>query len=328
MSNTAFSTPANTQPTQPGSATRIVVRSTSALEGVPITIYGTVSGSPDSDGDAGGDGLHEMVTAKSFTAITQAIMSSAAIGTITGYSEGIPAAGDVRVDVNPSDGNTLSIGLADALVVYRFKNTLAAAYDVKIGATKEITAANLHAAINSSGTPGTEYYAGTDFNPYLSSSLSVDVLTLTDRVPCNRQSGWSIVESASKFSKRLPIGGGDGSLLFTVKAGTDRCAIALTFSTEDHSTATLPALMLGVSNYVAIGGGFAQLRMWANHAITYKIQCSTDLINWTDTSEGTLSLSASTLTRVFFADLHDYIRLVIVSNANTTDTIADFRVIY
>lgn len=60
-----------------------------------------------------------------------------------------------------SDDETLTIGTT----VYRFKNTMAAAYDVKIGASVAVTLDNFKAAINATGTPGTEYFAGTLAHP-------------------------------------------------------------------------------------------------------------------------------------------------------------------
>ena len=105
-------------------------------------------------------------------------------------------------------------------------------------------------------------------------------------------------------------------------------APSLTFSTEDHATPTLPALMLAVSNSVATGGEKPMLRLWADQTIDYKIQSSTDLINWTDTTEGTDTLAASTLTFVDLAQRAEYIRFCVTANANTTDSICDFRVVY
>jgi hypothetical protein len=120
----------------------------------------------------------------------------------------------------------------------------------------------------------------------------------------------------------------DGTLLFTFAVGVTAAADVLTFSTEDHLTETLPALMLGTSNPINVQGRQAMLRLWADNGISYKIQSSTDQTNWTDTSEGTVALSASTLTNVLLAELHEFIRLVITTNANTGDTILDARCIY
>lgn len=61
----------------------------------------------------------------------------------------------------PSDGNTATCGG----VAYRFKNTLAQANDVKIGASAADTLQNLKDAINLSGTAGTDYGTGTVRNP-------------------------------------------------------------------------------------------------------------------------------------------------------------------
>lgn len=58
---------------------------------------------------------------------------------------------------NVSDNDTVKIGA----ITYRFKNTMAQAYDVKIGANAAATLANLVLAINGTGTAGTNYFAGT-----------------------------------------------------------------------------------------------------------------------------------------------------------------------
>ena len=72
------------------------------------------------------------------------------------------ATGTITSDAtNVSDGDTVTIGE----ITYRFKNTLAQAYDVKIGADAATTLDNLKAAINASGTDGSEYYAGTYAHP-------------------------------------------------------------------------------------------------------------------------------------------------------------------
>lgn len=64
-----------------------------------------------------------------------------------------------------TDGDTVTIGST----VYRFKDTMAQAYDVqRHGTTADTTLANLRAAINASGTAGTEYFAGTLIHPTVS----------------------------------------------------------------------------------------------------------------------------------------------------------------
>ncbi len=328
MSNVIFTTVAsNPLAAQPASATPVVLRSTSSADTMSATVYGTVSAVPDSSAKTL-TGKIEVQTTDSFTAITQAILASAPAGTVTAFASGTASIGDIRVDVIPTDGDTLTLGLTGSTQAYRWKNTLASAYDVKIGATEADCAANLKAALNADGTPGTEYYTGTPANPYLSAAVSTAVVTVTDRIACDRQLEWSFTESAANFSKRIPTGGIDGRALFSMAAGITSAADPLTFSSEDHATETLPALMTGTSPAIAIGGRQCMLRLWSDQTIDYKIQCSTDQTNWTDTSEGTETLAANTLTNVTLAELHEYIRFVIVTNANTTDSAFDGRVIF
>lgn len=81
---------------------------------------------------------------------------------IDGLYNGVAASQTLTSDTtNVSDGETVTVDT----VVYRFKNTLAAAYDVKIAATAALSLANLKAAMNGSGLVGTDYFAGTDPHP-------------------------------------------------------------------------------------------------------------------------------------------------------------------
>jgi hypothetical protein len=324
MSQTAFSTVAtNRLAAQPAASALIYVRSTSVADGATLTVYGDVSATPDTD-DIDLNGKVEVSSVEIFDSISQALLDSAQAGVVTAYGPGTAASGDIRVDVNPSDGHTLTLGGK----VYRFKSTMAAINDVQIGASATDTALSLKKAINLDGVAGTDYYTGTVANSIYSGTVATTVITLTDRIPCLRQVAQTITESAANFAIRLPIGGVDGTLLFTFAVGVTAAADVLTFSTEDHLTETLPALMLGTSNPINVQGRQAMLRLWADNGISYKIQSSTDQTNWTDTSEGTVALSASTLTNVLLAELHEFIRLVITTNANTGDTILDARCIY
>jgi hypothetical protein len=71
---------------------------------------------------------------------------------------------------NVTDGKIVTIGA----IVYRFKTTMAQAYDVKIGTDAATTLDNLKAAINGTGTAGTEYYAGTVAHPYFIATTNTD----------------------------------------------------------------------------------------------------------------------------------------------------------
>lgn len=88
----------------------------------------------------------------------------------------VAAKGTATFSAQPSDANTITINSG----AYRFKNTMAQANDVKIGETLADTLANLVAAINGTGTEGTEYYAGTsNLSASLSAALSGSVITFT-----------------------------------------------------------------------------------------------------------------------------------------------------
>ena len=100
--------------------------------------------------------------------------STAAYSTITSAGACVPAQHGQTVltsnATNVTDGKIVTIGA----VVYRFKTTMAAAYDVKIGASAAATLDNLKMAINGTGTAGTNYYAGTVAHPYFYASDNAD----------------------------------------------------------------------------------------------------------------------------------------------------------
>ena len=61
-----------------------------------------------------------------------------------------------------ADGNTVTIGPT----IYQFKSIMGQAFDVQIDvANPDVTLANLVKAINGTGTPGVEYFAGTTAHP-------------------------------------------------------------------------------------------------------------------------------------------------------------------
>jgi hypothetical protein len=104
--------------------------------------------------------------------IAQATFESKSGG--CGYTA-IAGAGTVTFSTaNPTDGQTVTVGGQ----VYIFKSTMAAAYDVQIGAAYTNTAVNLNAAIGVSGTAGVEYYAGTLKNLTVTSTETGAVVTL------------------------------------------------------------------------------------------------------------------------------------------------------
>lgn len=328
MSNTAFRT-SSTNPitNQPPSASLVVLRSDSVSESTTITLYGTVSASPDTDTVAVAGQL-ENVSTDSFTALTQASAGATPSGNILAYSIGTAAIGDISCLTNPSDGAILTIGLAGNTQAYRFKSTTTTAYDVKIGASATDTMLSLKRALNADGTAGVDYHAGTLINPLLSGTVSTTVITVTDRLGCDRQLSWTFTEAATDFALRIPTGGVDGTLLFSLSPTVDTSANNLTFSTEDHLTDTLPALMIATSVTVAVGGHIAAYRIYNELAMKVTFQTSTDQINWLNTAEGELTLAADTTTFANFTLPTDFLRFKVTENLEVVDGVLDARVIY
>lgn len=109
---------------------------------------------------------------KSFSSSNTGVATvNSSTGVVTGVAAGLKATGTVTSDAtNVSDNDTVTVGS----VVYRFKNTMAQAFDVKIGADAATTLDNLKAAVNASGTPGTEYYTGTTAHPDVTATTNTD----------------------------------------------------------------------------------------------------------------------------------------------------------
>lgn len=91
-------------------------------------------------------------------------------------TNGVAATGSLAFTANPSDADTVTI----ANVTYRFKSTMAAANDVKIGANLAATLTSLVKTVNGTGTAGTDNYTGTkDLAAILTASVSSSTVTLT-----------------------------------------------------------------------------------------------------------------------------------------------------
>lgn len=110
---------------------------------------------------------------------------------------------------NVAEDETITIGAT----VYRFRNTLAQAYDVQIGASAAATLDNLKAAINASGTPGTEYFAGTLAHPDVVATTNTDTTQLVvARTPGTAANAAATTTTASHLSwADTTLGGGTGA---------------------------------------------------------------------------------------------------------------------
>lgn len=83
---------------------------------------------------------------------------------------GVAATGVLTASGTFSNNETVKIGD----ITYRFRTTIAQAYDVLIGASAAVSLDNLKKAINASGTAGTEYFAGTHAHPQVTATTNTD----------------------------------------------------------------------------------------------------------------------------------------------------------
>lgn len=277
---TPFRTTTSGLTAQP-STEKLIIRSTSATDtSQTLTVSGTVSAAPDTEAFSL-LGKREVEGAKTFTALVAALLSGTAAGTVTVRGQGTKGEGRIIFTENPVDGDTVSLGLAGFAQTYTFKDTLTgAANEVKIGAAASDTAANLDKAINDSGTEGTHYGTGTAANAFLSSTVSGTILTVTDRLACDRQLDWSFTQSGTALSLSTPIGGVDGALLVTVTAGDTARTGAISLDDEALVLGAVPPLTTFVSDWLRTGGKNCTLYLAAGSvasplSVSYEIATDT-----------------------------------------------------
>jgi len=147
---------------------------------------------------------------------------------------------------NVTDGDTVTIGS----IVYRFKDTMLAAYDVQIGASAAITLDNLKAAINASGTPGTEYFAGTAIHPDVTATTNTDT---TQKVVSKVIGTANNTKATTETSTHLlwadtTLGGGTGTSITGVATASSTFVID---GTSYYFTNQLSETVNGVASAVA-----------------------------------------------------------------------------
>lgn len=121
-----------------------------------------------------------------------------------------------------ADGATVTIGTT----VYRFKDTMAQAYDVKRdGTTADTTMGNLIKAINATGTAGVEYFAGTLIHPTVSAgTLTAHAFTATAKTVGTGGNAIALDESSAQLSwagGAVFLSGGVNSIANEVFIGAD-----------------------------------------------------------------------------------------------------------
>lgn len=130
--------------------------------------------------------------------------------------DGVASAGTLTIAEPVTDGDEFTI---DA-TVYTLKTTPAAAYDIAIGANEAATKVNIVAAINASGTPGTEYFAGTLIHPTVgAAAFAGDACVLTAKTTGTAGDAIATTETGQGFTHASNIF--DDVTLGTTVAGVD-----------------------------------------------------------------------------------------------------------
>lgn len=130
--------------------------------------------------------------------------------TISGITPAVHAVNVLTIAGAISDDETVVIGA----ITYRFKNTTAQAYDVKIGASDAITLDNLKLAINGSGVgDGTDYHAGTIAHTLVIATTNTDTTqTIHSRTYGTGNNTLATTETMANGSwADTTLGGGTGA---------------------------------------------------------------------------------------------------------------------
>lgn len=145
-----------------------------------------------------------------------------------------------------ADGDTVTIGA----ITYRFKDTLAQAYDVKIGASDAITLDNLKLAINGTGVAGTNYFAGTVAHALVIATTNTDTTQkIVSRTIGTANNALATTETGTNLSwEDTTLGGGTGASI----AGVATAGATFDINGQTYYfTTMLTETVLGTASAVA-----------------------------------------------------------------------------
>lgn len=193
-----------------------------------------------------------------------------------------------------ADAETVTIGST----VYRFKNTMAQAYDVKIGVDAATSLANLKKAINASGTAGVEYFAGTLIHPTVTGH-TIGATTLL----CVARAGGTAANTIATTETSVHLSwtgttlnaGTAGVAGETVTIGSKTYTFVATL-TESYGNAT--AVVNEVLYGSSVTTAFANLRKAINHSATEGTDYSTGTTANADATSGASDATTVSLTAV------------------------------
>lgn len=290
------------------SGQKIYFRSDVAADDGNIYLYGKKSSDSNANADiavvATNEGKIEHLVSTELSNIYLLKYATALTGNASFYSNnGTAATGSIHIASQPSNNDTLEIGLTGFTKTFRFRSsTIPNNGDVHIGSSTTQTAANLASAIkdSSTGSPsGGEPSGGGDTggwnntdgaNPYLTASLNGTTVTLTDKINCNRQLSWITTVSNASSLSICPIRGGvDGTKIVTIVATNSSASTTITsgidLDDEDLSATNVDGYLSNTAfDSVATRGRFV-VDIYCQDpgaSVTPVIQLSNDNTNWRD----------------------------------------------
>jgi hypothetical protein len=155
--------------------------------------------------------------------------TASATGTLTGSGS-----------TNVSDGDAVTIGTQ----TYRFKTVMAQAFDIQIGGSgnSDTSLLNLIAAINLTGTAGTNYFAGTTINTQVTaaSSLTSHAFAVTAKVSGLAANAIATTKSSTPLSwgSATLTGGTDAAASMSVVAGVTESTVSYQWQYSNNGGTT------------------------------------------------------------------------------------------
>lgn len=245
-------------PSNPGVLTKVSILSTDTNADVATTLEAAM--------ETAITGWTCSVSSSLITAVKNVLGTA----TLT-FTDGAAAA---ATGITYDESGELGEGTADAA------NQIRTGYSASTGAaatTDEIALYIQYAMNASGGTAGTQYGTGTSAHAYLSALASTTVVTITDRIACLRQLGWSSTPPTG-ITAINPIGGAYGNLIGIV-SGSTNISTGMILNTPDASEPTLNANYQSWTDPIQVQGRQATLSINAGNfssAVIAKLQVSDD----------------------------------------------------
>lgn len=221
-----------------------------ALDNLKDAINYTTSGANEGTKYSTGTTIHATVTATTNGATTQVVeaqTAGSAGGDIATTTTSAGASwGDTTLE-GGTDAETITIGA----ITYRWKDTTAQAYDIKIGSNLAESLDRLKSAINGTGTgDGTDYHAGTVAHALVIANANTDTTQLINsRTYGTGNNTLATTDTTADGGwEDTTLGGGTGSSI----AGVATAGATFTINGQDYYwTTKLSETVLGSASAVA-----------------------------------------------------------------------------